>query len=102
MTSVEAPVGMWCWPGPRAAAGVQEASDGEYVLAVFLDPVNLVLTVPPFPNGPIVMAQFMRQLARAATQMADAIDPMQVPRSGGAHRARSVSPPDHAARGDQP
>lgn len=95
MTSVEMPVGMWCWPGPRAAAGVQEAPDGEYVLAVFLDPVNLVLTVPPFPNGSIVMAAFMRELARAAGRMADTIDPPPH-RSGGAHRVRQ------AAQGDQP
>lgn len=89
MTSPELPVSMWCWPGRRAASGVQAGPPGEFVLAMFLDPVNLVLTVPPFPNGHIVMAQFLRQLARAAFQMASEIDPLG-PSGGrptGAHRA---------------
>lgn len=91
MTSPEISVGMWCWPGPRAAAGVQEARPGEPVLALFLDPVNLVLSVPPFPDGPTRAATFLRELSRAAGAMADEIDPMPQPsRSGGAHRASSV------------
>jgi hypothetical protein len=96
------PVGMWCWPGPRAAAGVQEAQDGEHVLAVFLDPVNLVLTIPPFPNGPIVMAAFLRELARAAARMADTINPPYQRGTGGAHRAHSAASLGQAPQGDQP
>lgn len=86
MTSVDVPVSMWCWPGPRSAAGMQEGPAGEPVLAVFLDPVNLVLTVPPFPTGATVTARFLRELARAAARMADELDPTSV-RLGGAHRA---------------
>lgn len=87
MTSAEVPVSMWCWPGPRAAAGVQEAPAGDPVLAVFIDPVSLVLAVPPFPDGRVVMARFLRELARSATQMAAELDPSTEWRSGGAHRA---------------
>lgn len=91
MTTAEIPVRMWCWPGPRAAAGFHLTEPGEPVLAVFLDPVNLILTVPPFPNGHLATARFLRELARAALQMATAIDPPAVDhpsdRPPGAHRA---------------
>lgn len=89
MTSPDLPVSMWCWPGRQAASGVQAGRPGEFALAVFLDPVNLVLTVPPFPNGHIVMARFLRELARAAFQMASEIDPLGSSgiRPTGAHRA---------------
>jgi hypothetical protein len=56
-------------------------------LAVFLDPVNLVLTVPPFPNGPVTMAGFLRELARAASHVAAELDPPTDARRAGAHRA---------------
>jgi hypothetical protein len=85
MTSAELPVGMWCWPGPRAAAGVQEDSAGDPLLAVFLDPVNLVVTVPPFAEGPAMMAGFLRELARAAARLAEELEPEG--RRSGAHRA---------------
>jgi hypothetical protein len=87
VTSTDVPVSMWCWPGPRAAAGVQSGPAGELLLAVFLDPVNLLLTVPPFPQGAPVMAVFLRQLARAAARMATELDLTQSPQAGGAHRA---------------
>lgn len=87
MTSSEVPFGMWCWPGPRASAGVQEARPGETVLAVFLDPVNLVLTVPPFPDGPVVMARLCRELARSCLRMAADLDPADEMVSGPRHRA---------------
>lgn len=87
MTSAEVPVSMWCWPGPRAAAGVQVAQAGDPVLAVFIDPVSLVVAVPPFPDGRVFMARFLRELARAATQMAADVDPSSGRRPGGAHRA---------------
>jgi hypothetical protein len=86
VTSAELPVGMWCWPGPRAAAGVQEGPAGDPLLAVFLDPVNLVLTVPPFPDGPVMMAGFLRELARAAVRLAQDLQPEPEGRRSGAHR----------------
>lgn len=98
MTSTELPVSMWCWPGSRAAAGVQSTPGGELLLAVFLDPVNLVLTVPPFPQGAPVMAVFLRQLARAAGRMAAELDPTTPPRrTGGAHRALPDGPDETGA-----
>lgn len=99
MTSTEIPVGIWCWPGPHAVAGVQQGLAGLPVLAMFLDPVNLVLTSPPFPNGPVVMARFLRELARAASRMAIELDPAGGPfRDGGAHRAL---PHREAGSGDE-
>ncbi|HEX5408057.1 MAG TPA: hypothetical protein VFX16_37820 [Pseudonocardiaceae bacterium] len=89
MTSTEVPVSMWCWPGPRAAAGVQTTPSGEYLLSVFLDPMNLVVTVPPFPRASLSTARFLRELAKAALRMAGEIDSVQPSpgRLGGAHRA---------------
>jgi hypothetical protein len=84
MTSMEMPVRMWCWPGPRAAAGAQLGADGEPVLTVFLDPVDLVLSVPPFPDGTAAMARFLRELSRSASRLANQLDPQ--PRRPGAHR----------------
>jgi hypothetical protein len=94
MTSTEVPVSMWCWPGPRAAAGAQTTPGGEYLLSVFLDPMNLVLTVPPFPRASAPTARFLRELAKAALRMAGEIDPLgpRVPRPGGAHRADELKP----------
>lgn len=88
MTSPDVSFSMWCWPGPRAGAGVQVGPSGEPVLGVFVDPVNLVLTVPPFPDGPVRTAQFLRELARAASRMAAELDPVPEIRPGGAHRVR--------------
>jgi hypothetical protein len=79
MTTPSIPVRVWCWPGPRATAGVHQTASDEYALVAFLDPMNVVLTVPPFPNGDVVTARFLRELAGAAFEMAAAIDP--------AHRA---------------
>lgn len=87
MTSADVPVSMWCWPGARAAAGVQDGPSGDPVLAVFVDPVSLILSIPPFPDGSVVMARFLRELARAAAHMAAEIDPPDERRLGGAHRA---------------
>jgi hypothetical protein len=89
MTSTEVPISMWCWPGPRAAAGVQTTPSGEYLLSLFLDPMNLVVTVPPFPRASVSTARFLRELAKAALRMAGEIDPFPPTpaRPGGAHRA---------------
>lgn len=89
MTSTDVPFGMWCWPGGRAAAGVQAGPTGEPLLAVFLDPVNLVVSVPPFPDGPVQAARFLRELGRAADRMAELLQPA-AHRSVGAHRLDDV------------
>jgi hypothetical protein len=89
VTSPDLSFSMWCWPGPRAGAGVQQGPTGQPVLSVFLDPVNVVLTVPPFPDGPVQTARLLRELARAASRMAAELEPAtDTQRSVGAHRAR--------------
>jgi hypothetical protein len=99
MTSPDVPFGVWCWPGPQADAGVQQLPSGEPVLGIFLDPASLVLTVPPFPDGPMRTAQFLRELARAASQMATELDEAtDARRSGGLHRALPDDPTGSAAR----
>jgi hypothetical protein len=93
MTTPDVPFGIWCWPGRRAGAAVQQAPAGELVLGIFLDPVNLVLAIPPFPDGPMRTAQFLHELARAASQMATELDETaDVRRSGGLHRALPDDP----------
>lgn len=88
MTSAEVPVALWCWPGPRASAHVYEGHDGQPLLAVFMDPMNFVLSVPPVPNTAANCARFLRELAGAAAQLAEDISPSE--QSGGVHRARST------------
>lgn len=81
MTTPLIPVRLWCWPGPRATARMHQTESGKYALAAFLDPINVVLTIPPFNNGDVVTARFLRELAGAAFEMAAAIDPAH--RAGG-------------------
>jgi hypothetical protein len=86
---------MMCWPGPRAAAGVQTTPSGQVVLAVFLDPMNIVVTVPPFPTGAVSTAVFLRQLARSALSMAGQLDPWEsTDTAGGVHRADGTGQSD--------
>jgi hypothetical protein len=87
MTS-ELPFSMWGWPGPNAAAGIQESESGERFLSIFLDPVNLAVIAAPFPDGPIATARFYRQLARVCAQLSAELDPTGAPlQPPGAHRA---------------
>jgi len=44
-------------------------------LVIHLNPVNVVITVPPAADGALFMAVFLRELARRATQFADQLDP---------------------------
>ena len=81
------------WPGRLSAAGVQQVAEGRYALAIYLDPIMLVLRTPPFPDGPRVMAQFCRELSRAAATLASELDPDGDPASapnGGPRHAMTV------------
>jgi hypothetical protein len=66
------------------------ADAGDRVLSIFLDPVSLVITPAPFPDGPLMAARFYRQMARVCAQLSADLDPtgarFQHP---GAHRAAS-------------
>lgn len=86
MNSLELPFAMWAWPGPSAAAGIQDAN-GQRVLSIFLDPANLVVAPAPFPDGDLVAARFYRAIARACAQLAAELDPGIPARRSGAHRA---------------
>ena len=93
----ELPFSMWGWPGPNATADIQLSDTGERILSIFLDPVNLMLTPAPFPNGPLLTARFYRQLARVCAQLSAELDPTGEPvRGPGAHRA---TPDDRTGRG---
>lgn len=66
------------WPGTRAvvdAVGIEPDSgpDDEH-LVMLLDPLNFSLTPSPQPDGRTTMTRFLRELADAATRMADHID----------------------------
>jgi hypothetical protein len=90
-TSPQPPFQMWGWPGPNAVAAIEADEAGDRYLCLFLDPVNLVITVPPFPDGPRVLAGFYRRLARVSAQLAGELDPgtaVIVPGDQGRHRAR--------------
>lgn len=52
-----------------------QVAPGIHALILYLDPVNVAVQVPPFPEGPTVVARFCRQLAREATRFADLLDP---------------------------
>lgn len=64
-----------CIPGPHAAAGMRQLSDGARVLVVYLDPVNMTIQAAPTPAGIRELADFCRELAQEASRMAAEIDP---------------------------
>lgn len=96
MTSPDLPFAMWAWPGPNASAGIHDGGNGDGVLSIFLDPINLVVTVPPFPDGRLVAARLYRQVARSCARLAAELDPAGEPvrRVAGAHARQ-----DEAAKG---
>lgn len=67
--------GVTCWPGRGASSSVYEVSQGHPALSIYLDPLSLLVTIPPTRHGPKQMAAFCRQLAGAAGQLAKTIDP---------------------------
>jgi hypothetical protein len=69
------PLSMWVCPGPNAVPTIEMDADGNRYLSLYFDPFVLALTVPPFPNGPMVLALFYRRLARLAAQLAAELDP---------------------------
>jgi len=68
-----------CSPGREAAAGYLRLTEHLPALVIYLDPVNLVIQLPPFPGGDLVLAKFCRELAREATKLADAMIPASLP-----------------------
>jgi hypothetical protein len=98
MSSTDLPFCVWAWPGPNASAGILVSDAGDRVLSIFLDPVSLVITPAPFPDGPLLTARFYRQVARACAQLSAELDPTGAPfRHPGAHRA---APDDRVGRGE--
>ncbi|MGH3803250.1 MAG: hypothetical protein ACRDTD_24585 [Pseudonocardiaceae bacterium] len=75
----------WPWPGPNTGAGARELRPGEKALVLFIDPVSLVVALPPLPGGEVALARFCRLLACAARQLAAAShhDPGQAITTGG-------------------
>jgi hypothetical protein len=44
-------------------------------LVIYLDPVNVVIQLPSYPGGDVVLAKFCRELSREAAKLAAAVDP---------------------------
>jgi hypothetical protein len=66
-----------CSPGRDAAAGYMRLTAELPALVIYLDPVNIAIQLPPFPGGGAVLAKFCRELAREASRLADAVDPVE-------------------------
>jgi hypothetical protein len=65
-----------CWPRLGAFASARELPESDRLaLVLYLDPVSLVLSVPPVPGGAAVMARFCRQLAQEASRVAADLEP---------------------------
>nr|WP_042195460.1 hypothetical protein [Kibdelosporangium sp. MJ126-NF4]CEL22024.1 hypothetical protein [Kibdelosporangium sp. MJ126-NF4]CTQ92804.1 hypothetical protein [Kibdelosporangium sp. MJ126-NF4] len=63
-----------CSPGKDATAGLVMVTPELPTLILYLDPVNLAIQLPAFPNGAQVLTRFCRELSREAARVADAID----------------------------
>jgi hypothetical protein len=66
--------GSSCWPGARAGASVVEVTPGQPALSIYVDPMEWLLNVPPFPDGDRYMVRFLRQVARSASELANQLD----------------------------
>ena len=64
-----------CTPGREAAAAFMRITQELPALVIYLDPVNVAIQLPPFPDGPRVLAKFCRELSREAAKLADEVDP---------------------------
>jgi len=64
-----------CTPGRDAAAGFIQVTSELPALVLYLDPVNMAIQLPTFPDGVHVFAKFCRELSREAAKLADTIDP---------------------------
>ncbi|SMC85394.1 hypothetical protein [Kibdelosporangium aridum] len=63
-----------CSPGKNATAGMVLVTPELPALILYLDPVNLAIQLPPFPNGALAFSRFCRELSREATRLADVLD----------------------------
>ncbi|RSM64872.1 hypothetical protein DMH04_50565 [Kibdelosporangium aridum] len=63
-----------CSPGKQATAGMVLVTPELPALILYLDPVNLAIQLPPFPDGSLVLARFCRELSREAARLADVLD----------------------------
>lgn len=64
-----------CQPGPGAWVGVRDTGSDHRALVLYLDPVSLMVMVPPFPGGQFALARWCRELGRAAQRLATEMDP---------------------------
>lgn len=63
-------------PGHGSSAGVVRYGQGHPpALVISLDMVDVLLSVAPFPDGLVAMANFCRVLARESARLAAEIDP---------------------------
>jgi hypothetical protein len=60
-----------CTPGFDAAAAMVHMTPEVPALAIFFDPVNIAVQLPPFPGGSDVLMRFCRELSREAAKLAD-------------------------------
>lgn len=86
--AIQAPCLLWLWPGANASASADVLASGERIVSLFFDPMQVAVQVPPFPDGPTVIARFYRQVARVCTQVAAELDPAGAlhPHQAGADR----------------
>lgn len=62
--------GSWRWLGPRSGADHCPLRADEIALVLFLEPVSLVVAMPPLPGGELALARFCRILGRTARELA--------------------------------
>lgn len=60
-----------CTPGQDAGAAMIRVTPEVPALAIYLDPVNIAIQLPPFPGGSDVLMRFCRELSREAAKLAD-------------------------------
>jgi hypothetical protein len=74
--AAQVPFDAWRWLGPQTGADRCGLRANEKALVLFLEPVSLVVAVPPLPGGDAALARFCRALGRAARELAAAdLDP---------------------------
>ncbi|WP_216205487.1 hypothetical protein [Amycolatopsis aidingensis] len=73
-----------CTPGKDAAAGMMWITAELPALVLYLDPVNMMIQLPPSENGRQSLARFCRELEREAGKLAAELETSEpAPDTGG-------------------
>lgn len=80
-----------CSPGPNWSIRIRWETPDSPTLLLYLDPECVVIHLPPFSGGDVVLSRFLREVSRNADKLATELE---------AQRVKGVSPDEPLTPGD--